>query len=59
VVRRLALAASILLPTAAMGESVMPGQVAPAFTLQDLSGASHSLGDHAGKVVLLAFVGWG
>jgi len=40
-------------------QAVVPGDVAPDFTLQDLSGASYTLSNLTGQVVLLAFVGWG
>jgi hypothetical protein len=38
---------------------VQVGQTAPAFTLHDLQGVSHSLEAYRGSVVLLAFVGYG
>jgi len=39
--------------------AVGPGDPAPDFTLQDVNGSSHSLSDYSGKVILLAFVGYG
>jgi len=35
------------------------GQEAPAFQLTDTNGNSHQLADYSGKVVVLAFVGYG
>ncbi len=49
----------IVAAMASASRAVVPGDVAPAFTLQDLSGTSFSLSDFAGEVVLLAFVGYG
>jgi hypothetical protein len=43
------------LPAVAVG----PGDRAPDFTLQDLNGGSFRLSEHAGEVVLLAFIGYG
>ncbi len=40
-------------------QAVVPGELAPDFTLQDLTGASYSLSGFAGEVVLLALVGYG
>ncbi len=39
----------------AMGEAVRVGAHPPEFTLLDLNGASHSLRDHQGQVVLINF----
>ena len=50
-------AALLSFPAAAL--AVAPGDVAPDFALLDTSGASISLSGFAGKVVLLAFVGYG
>ncbi len=44
-------------PTAA-DAAVKPGDTAPAFTLKDSEGATHSLKDHAGKWVVLEWVNY-
>ena len=49
----------LLLAAARAEATVMPGDTAPGFTLQDVSAVSYSLAGFAGKVVLLAFVGYG
>jgi cytochrome oxidase Cu insertion factor (SCO1/SenC/PrrC family) len=41
------------------GAAVVPGDPAPDFTLQDVQGTSHTLGALRGKLVLLAFNGYG
>ena len=46
---------SLMAPAAAM---VQVGQNAPEFVLTDFNGATHTLSDYRGKVVLLAFVGY-
>lgn len=38
---------------------VQVGQVAPEFVLTDVNGLTHRLSDYSGKVVVLAFVGYG
>jgi cytochrome oxidase Cu insertion factor (SCO1/SenC/PrrC family) len=38
---------------------VQVGQIAPNFTLTDLSGTPHTLSQYRGKVVFLNFFGWG
>ena len=38
-----------------IGETVRVGAHAPEFTLSDLGGATHSLSDHQGQVVLINF----
>ena len=53
-----ALVAGILLHAAAAG-AIEVGQPAPDFTLQDVNGASHTLSSLRGRLVLLAFVGYG
>ena len=52
------LAVAALLSSRALA-GVGPGDRAPDFTLQDVGGQAYSLSDFAGKVVLLAFVGYG
>ena len=55
---RLALVLGMLLFATACGSSrqtVPPGQAAPAFEAQDQTGATRSLSDYAGKVVVLYF----
>ncbi len=49
----------MLLTTSGHAAPVGPGDQAPDFTLQDLSGASYKLSDFRGKVVLLSLVGYG
>jgi len=56
-IRHLVVAALLLLP--AHAAAVVPGDSAPGFTLQDVSGTAYSLAGFGGKVVLLAFVGYG
>jgi hypothetical protein len=51
--------AACLGDSAAERRSVMKGGLAPDFTLPDLSGRSHSLGDYRGrKALLIAWASW-
>lgn len=50
--------AGLILQAATAG-AIEVGQTAPDFTLQDVSGASHTLSALRGKAVLLAFIGYG
>jgi peroxiredoxin len=52
---QLTLAASIALFLAFAPAAQAAGSPAPAFTLRDINGASVSLSDHKGKVVLISF----
>ena len=54
-----ALAAIAFLLAAHAAAAVVPGEPAPDFTHQDIDGSTHTLSQYRGKVVLLAFVGWG
>ena len=40
-------------------QAVGPGDAAPDFSLQDVSGSTYTLSAFQGKVVLLALVGYG
>jgi len=53
------LVAAVLLLAAHSAAAIQPGDPAPDFTLVDINGNSHSLHDDRGRVVLLAFIGWG
>jgi len=53
------LALALVAGLAPVSHAVVPGEVAPDFTLQDLTGASITLSGFAGQAVLLAFVGYG
>ena len=53
------LLAGALTGSAGPARAVGVGEPAPDFSLQDLSGATYTLGAYRGKVVLLALVGWG
>lgn len=57
---RLVLAAALLMlcPTV-LAAAVGPGDAAPDFELQDVNGTVYTLKGFAGRVVLLAFVGYG
>ena len=56
----LSLTAGLLLGLASLAAAqVRPGDPAPDFTLQDIHGASYTLGSYRGKVVLLEFIGYG
>ena len=48
--------AALASATAAAGESAAVDAQAPAFTLRDASGVSHSLADYRGKYVILEWV---
>ena len=53
---------TLLLSLAHVGpgwSQVTPGQPAPDFTLQDITGTSYTLSDFRGRVVLLDLLGWG
>ena len=39
--------------------AVQPGDLAPDFTLTDVYGGTHSLHEARGKLVLVAFIGYG
>ncbi len=53
-----AIVLALFLPQGAFPQ-VQVGQVAPDFTLTDVSGTSHTLSQYRGKVVFLNFFGWG
>ena len=55
----MSLALALVANLAPVSQAVVPGDVAPDFTLEDLTGASVTLSGFAGKAVLLAFVGYG
>ena len=52
----LALALGLGLALASVAGAVTVGEKAPAFTLEDLDGESHSLSDFAGKTVVLEWI---
>jgi hypothetical protein len=54
-----ALLGATLLSTPVARAQVMPGNPAPDFSLLDVGGQEYGLSQYAGKVVLLAFVGYG
>ena len=53
------IAALLLAGLRAPAMAIAPGNPAPNFTLSDVRGNSYTLSDYRGRVVLLAFVGWG
>ena len=58
----LPVALGLVLAAAAAGAAPGPGEVgsqAADFSLQDLDGTVHTLGEHRGEVVLLCIVGYG
>ena len=50
--------ALLLALLAGQAHAILPGQVAPDFSLVDVQGNAHRLSAHRGQVVLLAFIGW-
>ncbi|HZL86684.1 MAG TPA: hypothetical protein VFD07_15030 [Candidatus Krumholzibacteria bacterium] len=57
--RLLLIGLALVAGLAPVSRAVVPGEVAPEFTLQDRSGAWFTLSQLSGKAVLLALVGYG
>ena len=56
--KTLAAAAGLLAGLAGTALGIQPGDPAPDFTLQDISGRSYTLSSFRGKVVLLGLIGY-